>query len=123
MTPAEELRAAAAKLRETAGTATDGPWQLDGPYWWHSGDCTHVVTDARDRMSVAVMPQREDAPHRDANAAWIALAHPGLAEPLAKWLEREAKYAERAAGRGSGFLSEPDREALAVARAILGGAQ
>jgi hypothetical protein len=132
-TPAEELRAAATKLRETAANATPGPWEnaendlwIGGPVWGYqvTKDGTFIGEDS----------------------AWIALMHPGLAEPLAEWLDSEANRRHTATahhhrgilGGYSGHCScgdsviQPDpeipaqcgrlRKALAVARVINGSA-
>jgi hypothetical protein len=66
MTEAEELRAAAAKLRETAANASPGPWSAQDFAFRHGL----------------------------ADAAWIALMDPAVAEPLAAWLEETARQYE-----------------------------
>jgi hypothetical protein len=110
-TPAEELRAAATKLRETAEKATPGPWGApehdSSVVAWRVGpggfddDFDYVIDQTLDRAE---------------DADWIALAHPGLAEPLAEWLEMEAHMAER-----RGLSAEGNTfHALKVARAING---
>ncbi|MBA9003693.1 hypothetical protein [Thermomonospora cellulosilytica] len=91
MSPAAELRAAARTLRALAADATRGPWStLPGAAnVWHflSSD-----SDAGgDAAPVLVVP---GVGVRLGNAAWIARIHPGLAEPLADWLEAEAKKVE-----------------------------
>jgi hypothetical protein len=88
MTPAEELRAAATMLREAAADSDSENW--------YNAESLALSLDGAD-------------------VAWIALAHPGLAEPLAAWLDDAAwtwdvvRLAER-------------RHLLAVARVINGGA-
>ena len=90
MTPIDELRAAATKLREIASAAAPGaPWVL--------------------------AEQMEDCGLGDAASAWIALASPALAEPLAEWLEMTADWWD-----AFGIDPETDHPALAVARAING---
>lgn len=136
--PADELRAAATKLRATARKATPGPWQMDGPMWWSEQDCTHTITDQRFRASVAILPRVDEAgDRRDADAEWIALASPALAEPLAAWLEECAEGLETAArvatrwpdGEGISdpirFYDEPSSaaRAYAIARVLNGGQQ
>lgn len=103
-TPEQELRSAAAILRETANAATPGPWErpLNVRH-------KHVVTAAKpddeqgqyldgrpERVGVvqlniwsggAFMRERGG---RDLE--WIALANPALAEPLAAWLDRAADH-------------------------------
>lgn len=76
MSPVELLRAAAAELRATAAGASEGPWETgeDGLVWTQKpipGDPVSGSTEPED-------------------AAWIALMHPGLAEPLAALLDRQA---------------------------------
>jgi hypothetical protein len=83
LTTVEELRAAAAKLREVAGKATDGPWHPDADELGRGWDL-RSATDGHMAFGLT-----------KADAAWIALVHPGLAEPLAEWLEKTAtEYGE-----------------------------
>lgn len=81
-TIADELRKAAALLRETAIAAIAGPWaSLDGGdrlvAWRPDDDFEYVVEEPID----------------GATAEWMALANPLLAEPLASWLESAARVA------------------------------
>lgn len=99
MTPAEELRAAATLLRETASTATPGPWHTVGLPWNH--DTPFVVAghpDPHVGKFVADVEQvfGDDEDDRDhgPDAAWIALASPALAEPLAVLLDTLADVME-----------------------------
>ncbi|KAB2384722.1 hypothetical protein [Actinomadura montaniterrae] len=131
MTPAEELRAAEAKVRETASKATPGPWVADGLEI--SGEVTDPDADMYARW-VAESLDDNDPDHGCDNAAWIALASPALAEPLAGLLKsagNDLSGAEAAAAKlthlGEGFdpvefCDEPAsvRRALDVARAING---
>lgn len=71
MTPAEELRAAATKLREM----TD-----DLGEWWYDESITHV----RDRNGDLVTGSGRE------EGRWIALMGPQNVELLAVWLETEA---------------------------------
>ena len=122
MTPAEELVAAAAKLRETATAATPGPWEDvstdDTGAWprWILGapnadgygqDVLVVHEEVAEDYSVIA---REDL-------AWIALASPALAEPLAAWLESwdGLEFTEQ------GALLDDLKYALKIARVITGG--
>lgn len=89
-TVADELRQAAATLRETARGVTPGPWDRaadvldrDTPY----GDNHVGFWRGEYLMSVAEAGAGEQA---DRDAAWICLASPVLAEPLAAWLEHTA---------------------------------
>lgn len=83
MSPVELLRAAAARLRETAEGTTTPPWyedSIDGVYAYGAPgeDCPSVFTDGRVRYQ---------------DVCWIVLVHPGLAEPLAALLEEALPYA------------------------------
>lgn len=109
MTPSEEIRvpaelcAAAAKVRGAAASATDGPWT--------AGHVNNVGWAVSDR-TLSVCIAAEDGWTSRADLAWIALANPVLAEPLAAWLEAEAHLAERDEMRSTTPMS------LAVARVI-----
>ncbi len=83
MTHAEELRAAAAQLRELAQAATPGPWEYDPePYGY--GDDIYYDVDGDNGGWAA---HAESQP----TAAYIAAMHPGVGLALAKWLEDEAR--------------------------------
>lgn len=132
-TPAEELRTAAAKLRQTAANATPGPWEDvstdDTGAWprWILGapnadgygqDVLVVHEEVAEAYSVVA---REDL-------AWIALVNPGLAEPLAAWLDACANDIGSITPLAGDldlfvFCDEPSsvKRAVAVARAINGG--
>lgn len=112
-TPAEELRTAADKFRTTAYAALSGPWQsLD------DGDRLVAVNDTG-RAWANVL---EEPVGHAGTAAWIALANPALAEPLAALLEDIADEAERHAAQGAGNAQDEiaDSLILNVARAING---
>jgi len=90
----EELLAAARRLRETAAAATPGPWEdcsdPDGGAWPR-----YVVGSVRDEdpQSTEVLRVHESVDEHVVtreDTAWIALASPALAGPLADWLEHEA---------------------------------
>lgn len=104
------LRAAAQKLRDTAAKVTPGPWFDNG-----NG---HVM------YGEAGTGESPDALIAESwDAAWIALASPVLAEPLADQLEAIAELDETL---GSGIGPVTARaviSALAVARAVLGGTE
>lgn len=128
--PAETLRAAAAKLRTTGAAATPGPWEefsTDDDGAWPrlvtgQGDGADVIKVHEEIADYDVVT-REDT-------AWIALANPALAEPLAAWLEDEAEtydflvspvrpeLRQEAEIRGAELVAH----ALAVAHQILGTA-
>lgn len=120
MTPAEKLRAAAAKLREQSKGTTPGPWiVLDWeryPRWIRNEDANGNTADVArsytdgggDGLDVS-----------DADWQWMAFAHPGLAEPLAFLLEEAAKQADMNVTRAPRHRVDVTA-ALAVARAING---
>lgn len=134
MTPEETLRTAAALLRERATGATEGRRLIDGSRatWvmWSSDDLyepgepgfagqatrAHVQVS---QMGGAELVAGDVRNWRD--AAWIATVHPGLAEPLAAWLDRQADWYETstASGDHGGRLSDQMNQALPVAREIL----
>lgn len=70
MTPADELRQAAATLRDLAGKATPGEWKVNDLF----GDSV---------MGIAYDMGEDDA-------VWVATMNPAVAEPLAKLLDRLA---------------------------------
>lgn len=131
MTPAEELRAAAKKIRETAKNATPGPWTVGG-----RGEVDEI--DHYERPILAEVESRDDDdkpvteivkvavvsyhtngfqfPHAEAKAEaeHIALWHPGVATLVGDWLIGTAAIAEH------GIRAVP-QQALDVARAINGG--
>jgi hypothetical protein len=92
---AEELRAAAAKLRLAAAPA-------DCVDEWAEFYASDEDVSATDR-------------------AWIALLSPALAEPLALWLESEARDAEEMDSGYPQLVGEKRRAAVAVAYVINGG--
>lgn len=146
MTPADELRAAATKLREMTKHAGDGSlWKpgriflklkseyLADGYWWEVVDSTGTV---------ALCAEQDDDidDTAEARAAWIALMGPDKAEPLAAWLDAEAacqdaisddmesqtlaRVLDAIAGRETGVELATSYDvgplALAFARAVLG---
>ncbi|MFG2001768.1 hypothetical protein ACGFNU_21715 [Spirillospora sp. NPDC048911] len=106
MNPAEELRAAASLLRDTAAKAfKDRAWEnheddlwIGGPVWGYRIQKLGTLTEA--------------------DSAWIALAQPRIAEPLAAWLEKVATDHEISMQAHAGSVISPHNPALAVARAI-----
>jgi hypothetical protein len=77
-TPAEELRDAATRIREThaALTALAARTDIRGPMF-----------DLTEWPELFSPESREN--YSEVNA-WIALANPALADPIAEWLETEA---------------------------------
>lgn len=128
MTPAEELRAAATRVREVAKEATPGPWRIDAecsdmvispePAW--TGGPTVIAGDLHDGTPIGDWD----------NVAWIALTSPALAEPLADLLDDVGDLIDshpdlarpHVDGEPCGDLAcRIVHHALAVARTILGG--
>jgi hypothetical protein len=122
MTPADELRKAAERIREVAGMATPGGW----------GEMTVVrpLTEPRRRV-VNVDQTFGSCSHREGNVAHIALWDPTVALVVAEWLESEADDADReaadsiygAAGQDFVYAAGDPHPALKLARAINGGAR
>jgi hypothetical protein len=140
VTPAEELRAAATKLRETAAKATRGPWiyyptvsrrDLDGdeqPFTVSRGYCKKEMGSdpceadcGADVAKAGGMGCEEDVLSGD-NAAWISLVNPLLAEPLAMLLEDQAAMYEHYLLRGADVAERIVWRGLGAARVINGGA-
>ena len=139
--PADELRAAAAKIRDIAGPTTPGPWtdrSTDDTGAWPimivGGDDS--PGDGRGEPVLIVHESVTEEIVAREDATWIALAGPQIAEPLAAWLEGAAddlggaeEYLARTAPGETfdpfEYVDEPGsvRAALRVARAINGGAQ
>jgi hypothetical protein len=109
MSPTETLRAAATLLRDTASNATPGAREVA-----HLAGIGTCVRNPDLSFCVTV----EHGWVQEGDAAWIALMHPGLAAPLAAWLETCAN--DLADARH--YVDEPNscEHALAVARSILG---
>jgi hypothetical protein len=113
--PAPLLRQAAEKLRATAKHATPGPWTVHEAQGGFlrvegTGDYSGYCEGADLHLS------------NRGTADWIALASPGLAGPLAFWLDDTAEFLE-GVEITHGFVTElaleNSRHALAVARIIL----
>ncbi len=106
---ADVLRRAAAKLREAAEAASEGPWTVDG-------DIQAVM--AKDDVTIAY-----DDETGMGDAAYIALMHPDVGLAIAAWLDETAKhiteFADIVGLARSGDLTEPDEAAIAAAYEIL----
>lgn len=112
-TPAQELAAAATRLRSLAAEATPGPWKADPsiPYG-------HRVGSSDDADWVARTGEYgEDYARADSD--WIAAMHPGVGAALAQLLDRWA-WLSRADPDLLNRVGGP--EALVVARLINGTA-
>lgn len=114
VTPVAELRAAAAKLRETGKQATAGPWEVRGGNDVSSNVVSldgSVVIDGGGHQGAKKAVVFGAALHAD--AAWIVLVSPALAEPLAVVLEAEAELISRVVHQEALYIP-----ALATARVI-----
>lgn len=123
--PADELRAAATRLKKLASQATPGPWeatwrgqeyQLDG----NSEDDLSPVAEwtyAIVATEPAAAEQRAECDTADAD--YIAAMGPNVALALADWLDETAAHL---AATATPFWQEGvGRHPLAVARGINGG--
>jgi hypothetical protein len=137
-TPAEELRAAAKRLRETAKEATPVHGQ---PYGWDGFSEKHAElgravvyggpgVDGYRTGTVFEFKEWTDCEEcvrpTEGDVEWMTLVDPGLAEPLAAWLDAHGRDLEGAGGTLAN-LSTCDspadvKHALAVARVLNGGA-
>ena len=123
MNPIDELHTAATKLRETASKATPGPWtdrSTDDTGAWPimivGGDDS--PGDGRGEPVLIVHESVTEEIVGREDAAWIALAGPQIAEPLAEQLEETASWWDQFS-----LTPEPTNPALVLARAINGGAR
>jgi len=106
MTPADELAAAAAKIRALASDATEGPWMAEDPNQQWGDDQDHRLVGGG--KILATFSSDHNGP---LNAMYAAAMHPGVTLALADWLDSDARDAREIG---------PDPHALAVARAING---
>jgi hypothetical protein len=83
--PAEQMRAAAANLRETAAHAPSGPWVFIEDLYWDRSAITRETRPDEHFWATLVMDVHNDSEH--AAAKWMALMSTALAEPLALLLE------------------------------------
>lgn len=121
-TPADELRAAAERLRVLATEATPGPWRQHDTHLGQYGYTATVLSGERNATELrAWLPTMSQGPWGEARNVWadagyIATMHPGVGAALAAWLDSLTgiDISEHAA------LPEEYRHALAVARAING---
>jgi len=107
-TPADTLRAAAARIREHATDALHAsplPWAIKTSGYYGNGA---IVAANRD-----IVADRSDVePGEAIDLPYIALMHPGVGKLIADWLESAARTWE--------FVTYSNRDAaLAVARAVL----
>ncbi|NUV65702.1 hypothetical protein G6W57_01050 [Streptomyces sp. CAI-121] len=105
--PADQLRAAAEKLRATAASATPGPWKMTGV-----GDFGWSVS--------APGVETPDTEQGRTDAELVALMHPGVGLALAVWLDRAADASDHHGLGEGGVVATLVHPALAVARQLLG---
>jgi hypothetical protein len=111
----EEIRRAAALMRERAQAATPGPWRV-GPEGSEGSYLLPSLGGIRERSRFIGILNGRVQPEDGHNAAHVASWHPVVALAVADWLDGTADATE----------SEPehypvDLQALAVARAYLAG--
>lgn len=90
MTPADELRAAAEKLRALSQAATEGPWRCI------PNETAVEVWSRSAKWELASVGTDEDA-------AYVAAMHPGVGLALAAWLDGTARSLD-----GSSTYDAPD---------------
>ena len=111
MSAADELRAAATKLWTLAGAATPGPWDADA--WYIVGQVPNARPGGEVIGQMTPSVPRMSLSERD-NAAFVAAMDPTVAFALGNWLDASAEVCDDG--------NDPDLGAVAVARAINGGA-
>ena len=132
-TPADELRAAAEKLRALATAATPGPWRDHDTHLGQYGYAATVLSgEGNDTDLRAWLPSMSQTPWDETRNAWpdaayIATMHPLVGTAIADLLDHAAQYADLftrvyTADKGrQPTETEHDslvRHALAVARAL-----
>lgn len=118
--PADELKAAAAKIRAVAASATESPWEI----WQDLNHQGFITIGDQAGVLTAELPEADDCNpvahvYTGGDADYIAAMHPGVGLLLADWLDQEAKRITCASSTAGQVIV--GRRALAVARAILGG--
>ncbi|NMH97063.1 hypothetical protein [Pseudonocardia acidicola] len=146
-TAADWLHQAAEVLRRIARNATPGPWRwgdrdVDGGVLErHRTTLEHVPVPAafpavrpRHDEGEGVLPGLKDPldefdavdsiyPHVHANARWITILTPSIAESLAALLDSLAEDAEQTLKAGGSIDHEPYRSAVTLAKQIVEAAQ
>lgn len=115
VSPADELRTAASKLRARLADPelTPGPWRS-----MDRGDrLLHDGPGAEDQAPVYVV---DEPMSNGANADYIATMHPGVGHALAQLLEETADHTEHGSGAPGHPVIDPT---IALARIVLGGEQ
>lgn len=114
-------------MRSRAEAATPGPWFADDLYATVTAAPYRSARAAYDRRTsderVWVVPESMDSSVDGDDLAHIASWHPLVALAVADWLEVEADEADRYSGEGAPQVccGRGYRDAVAVARAYLGG--
>ncbi|WP_325716606.1 hypothetical protein [Pseudonocardia sp.] len=142
------LRHASVVLRRLARHATPGPWRW-GDRDVAEGNLERRRTTLerspihpgfpairmRDDDAEVVLPGLSDPldlfedaldsiyPHAKANARWLTVVNPSIAEPLATLLDFLARDAEQTLKAGGSVDQEPYRSAVALAKTIIEAAQ
>jgi hypothetical protein len=117
VTAPEELRKAAARLRDLAADTSAAPW-------WSGSSGSRVYEVRVDGNALPWAPLAAYLVERAADAGWIATMHPGIAHPLADWLESVADAHIHLDDREISAFDLPGTDthpALDVARIINGG--
>jgi hypothetical protein len=91
-TPAQEIRAAAEKIRKTPAYNNDGQWGVETV----TGDSLGVYSYSRHEF-VATVGSVSGDPACERDAAWMALMSPALAGPLEEMLNSAAAAVESGA--------------------------
>ncbi|MEH0442485.1 hypothetical protein QA811_02120 [Streptomyces sp. B21-102] len=122
MTPADELRAAAAKIRDLTAEATGAPWATSWSEQQYEVKSPSGIDPIAEWTYAIATWEPEASEQRaecdTADADWIATMHPGVGTALARWLENTATSLTASTHPGWQDLIAAD--ALAVARAVLG---
>lgn len=141
---ADWLHRAAEVLRRNAHDATPGPWRWGDPAATVGVLERHRTTLERSPMNTTfpavrrrdddrepVLPGLRDpldlfedavgsiSPRVHANARWIAILSPSIAEPLASLLEALAENAEQVIDAGGSVDKEPYLSAVVLAKRIV----
>lgn len=116
VSPAEEMREAARVLRERAGAASFGPWEV-GPSFGARDSRVYVRPEggfdwvgSTDDPRPVITGQVANVAEFRANATHIAALHPLVAFALAEWLEETAADMEHAGAvesRAEGLDGQP----------------
>jgi hypothetical protein len=142
------LHRAAEVLRRIAHDATPGPWRWGDPATTVGMPERHRTTLERSPMNTAfpavrrrdddgepVLPGLRDpldlfedavgsiSPRVHANARWITVLTPSIAEPLASLLEALARNAEQIIDAGGSLDKEPYLSAVVLAKRIVEAAE